>query len=141
MPESPRQRCSVTSSLCAYWFLSVTLGTAEISAVPLGVIHEALEAIPQQQTFPIVLCLRDQGQQYISHLGSDFVSAKEVQRLSQIQHFCDRGRFLHRVATKRLSESGELSMQFRVCSGRSLLQDSCLRLDRRVPETQEETPA
>jgi len=63
---------------CAYWFLSVTLRTAEISAVPLGVIHEALEAIPQQQTFPIVLCLRDQRQQYISQLGSDFVSTKEV---------------------------------------------------------------
>ncbi len=62
------------------------------------------------------------------------MNSQDFQCFCQIQHLCDRGRLLERVAPKRVSEPGELSMQIHVGSGRPLFQDSGLPLDRGMLE-------
>jgi len=62
------------------------------------------------------------------------VNTQDFQCFCQIQHLCDRGRLLERVAPKRVSEPGELSMQIHVGSGRPFFQDSGLPLDRGMLE-------
>src|SRR5439155_16340848 len=85
-----------------------------IESVLKGVRDQGRKSIAHQKALPIGFGLGDERQQQITMFRQNFVDAEDLQRLSNVEHFGDRGRLLQAPTAKRSRQTRDLSVNMDV---------------------------
>src|SRR6266481_3459918 len=105
--QTPSPSCSSVSF--SNHGTSYSTSSTKLVSVQLRIHNEALEAVAEQKSASISFRLCQQRQENVSQFRHDLFHPEDLQRLRQVQHFGDRGRFFHVPSAQRVCQTGHLT--------------------------------